>query len=283
MKQYAIILAIFLCSCNKENIVKEKNVVKKSLPSLESLLKFNSDKNGSGGFLINFSSAIGTKDINELTVNINGAYLNKQTQAKELGGTNYFNGLAIECSKDGNSYYNGDFSLTKGGELFGKNLNLGLNRSSSPNSVGDSVYNYNGGYVPEIFLISNNIERTVANANFEYISGTTLQPGFRFNWNKDSLNNNGVFIYLEYNPNTIGNEAFKTRFPNQKANGVLVDDNGSYRLTSDLFDDLPLNALITVHIGRGNFQYITQTDGTVTDMQITAITYQYDNMFYKDN
>jgi len=283
MKQYAIILAIFLFPCNKENVRIEKNVVKKNLPSLESLLKFNSDKNGSGGFLINFSSAVGAKDISELTVNVNGAYLNKQSQAKELGGTNYFNGLALECSKDGNSYYNGDYALAKGAVLFGKNLNLGLNKSYSPNTVGDSVYNYNGGYVPEIFLVSNNIERTVTNANAEYISGTTLQAGFRFNWNMDTLNNNGVFIYLEYNPNTIGNESFKTRFPDQKANGVLVDDNGSYRLTSDLFDDLPLNALITIHIGRGNFQYISKTDGTVTDMQITAISYQYDNMFYKEN
>ncbi len=288
-KNITIIIAslVILMSCKKNGDSQqfEKNVVKKDLPSFASLFSYATDNNTSGKFMITTSSVLGNTDLNKFfEININGAFLNKSNQQNEAGQTNYFNSIKVEPNemKPGqvHGYYK-NFNWSEAGELFGTNLNLKLQRGATASFGGDTVVNYNGGYSPKVFICTNNFMENGMASDGEYFSGSKLNPTFTFNWNKDSLNQNGVFVYLEYDPDDFGNQTIKNSFPTRQANGVMVEDNGTYTLTSEMFVDIPLNSRLNVYIGRGNFEYIRQLDGTVTDMQMTVLTYQNGGLFYK--
>lgn len=291
MKKYIIISilisSIISCKKNGDTTQFEKNIVHNNLPTFASLYKYATDNNTSGKFMLTTNTALGNTDLNKFfEININGAFLEKSSQQNEAGQTNYFNNIKVDPNemKPGQvqGYYK-LFSWNEAGELFGTEINLKLHRGAAPTLVGDTAINYNGGYSPKVFVCSNNFMENVITNSGEYVRGTKLMPSFTFKWNKDSLNLNGVFVYVEYDPNGIGNEILKTSYPNRAANGVMVDDNGIYTLTSELFVDIPLNARLSVRIGRGNFSYIKQLDGRVTDMQMSVLTYQYGEFFYKTN
>lgn len=292
MKKYIIILIAVLtnlssCKKNTEFQGIEKNVVKKNLPSFESLFNYASANNTSGKFMLTTNSHLGSKDLNKFfVVNINGAFLNKSTQQNEAGQANSFNNITVEPNQplpeQVYGYYK-NFNWADAGNLFGTKLNLRLHRGSAPSFAGDTAVNYNGGYSPRVFVCSNNFLENATTTDGDYVNGTRMNPTFTFNWNKDSLNQNGVFVYVEYDPGNLGNADFQLTHPNREANAVMVDDNGTYTLTSELFVDIPLNARLNVYIGRGNFEYIKQVDGTLTDMQLTVLTYQYGEFFYKNN
>ena len=294
MKKYSYIVFLLLStfiSCNKKNLLdnNEKYVVKKNLPSYQSLFNYITDNKISGSFILQTNAPLGYKDLsNHFVINVNGAFINKTTHQNEEGKTNFFNGIPVEPAviKPGEvfSYYK-NFNYSDAGRLFGNELKLKLHRLILPQFTSsiDTAIDYNGGYSPEIFVSTNNFEENSSNSNGEYISGTKVKPSFTFQWNKDSLNHNGVFIYLEYEPENFGNSLIKTSYPDRKANGIIVDDNGTYTLPDDLFEELPLNARLSVYIGRGNFEYIKQQDGTITDMQMTVLTYQFGELYYKTN
>ncbi len=286
-----IILSFAVCSlaisCNKNSEKFEKNVVRKNLPTFESLYKFVTDNNTSGNFMLETNTGLGNKDLNTyFTVHLSGAFIEKNTRQNSIGQTNYFNEIKIEPNimKPGEVYcYDKNLQWNEGGRLFGTQLNLKLHKGEANSAAGDTAVDYNGGYSPQVFVCSNNFAEAETTTDFHYIKGTTLKPTFTFTWNKDTLNQNGVFVYLEYDPNGYGNESLKASYPNKEASAIIVDDNGSYTLTNELFEDVPLNARMSVRIGRGNFSYIKQTDGSVTDMQMTVLTYQSGEFFYKTN
>lgn len=282
MKKITVIsfLLFSIIGCKKSlQLEIEKNVVQHNIPSFESLINFTDDSNVSGKFMIATSSPLREKNATNLKIHINGAFINKNTKSAESGSTNSFNGIEINCNQTDYSY-DKILNWEVGKILFGKNLKMILRKNSS-NFIADTVVNFNGGYIPEIFICSNNFQDGVTNQNSQYVNGDKLRPTYVFNWNADSLNRNGVFIYVEYNPKFYGNEAFLNTNPNRVSNAIFVDDNGSYKLTSELFDDIPLNSVVEVYIGRGNFGYITTENGTLSDMQITALSYQYNQFFYK--
>jgi hypothetical protein len=291
MKNIILIIALFigLVSCNKNKNTEqfEKNIVRNELPSFESLYKFATDKNTSGNFLIATNTGLGNTDLETYSdVQINGTFLEKNSQQNEAGQTSFFNGIGVEPNvmKPGEVYgYNRNFKWSDAGKLFGTQLSLKLHRGAAASFAGDTAIDYNGGYSPKVFVCSNNFEEGLTTTTGQYVRGTKVKPSFTFTWNKDSLNLNGVFVYVEYDPNGLGNETLKTSYPNREANGVMVDDNGSYTLTSELFADIPLNARLSFRLGRGNFSYIKQLDGSTTDMQMSVLTYQSGEFFYKTN
>lgn len=277
----AISLAIVSCKKNSASDI-EMNVIQKNLPSIESMYSFFTNQNTSGKFLIETNTSIGNNSLEIKTIHLNGAFINKNTQEREFGQTNSFDNIELSPTADGG--YDKNISWNEGKNLFGKNLSLIL-RKGSANLVGtaDTVINFNGGYVPKLFACTNYFQDGVSDQNMHYVSGTKMRPAFTFNWDKDTLNKNGVFVFIEYDPSTYGNESLSIANPNKASNAILVPDNGSYTLTSDMFEDVPLNARINVQIGRGNFGFIKNTDGTVTDMQMVALTYQQSSFYYKTN
>ncbi len=291
MKNIILIVALFsaLVSCNKNKNTEqfEKNIVRKNLPTFASLYEYATDNNTSGKFLLTTNTGLGNTDLEtSFEVHINGAFLEKGSQQNTEGQTNYFNNIKVEPNvmRPGEVFgYDKHFKWSEAGKLFGTQLSLKLHRGAAASLVGDTAINYNGGYSPKVFVCSNNFAEALTSTSGLYVKGTTVKPSYTFTWNKDSLNQNGVFVYVEYDPNGLGNETLKTSYPNREANGVIVDDNGAYTLTSELFADIPLNARVSIRIGRGNYSYMTQADGTVTDMQMTVLTYQAGEFFYKVN
>jgi hypothetical protein len=281
---FVVIISILSCKKNGESQI-EKNVVQKNLPSFEKLYSFINNQQSSGKFMINATSPLGWKDVNTVGVTVSGAFINKATQKADAGQTNFFNGLKVEPQID--KGYNGNFNWQDGNVLFGSELKLKLTRGTAAATAtapgGEIVANFKGGYSPQVFMCSNSFPDNVSDMSGNYISGLKLKPTYKFDWNKDSLNKNGVFVYIEYDPKDPSNEKFLRANPSRISNAIIVDDIGTYTLASDLFTDFPLNCRLRVYIGRGNFQYIAQPDGTTTDMQITTLSYQHGEFFYKTN
>jgi hypothetical protein len=215
-----------------------------------------------------------------LSININGVFLEKASQRPEVGGKNIFNGIEINPKADF-GYYK-DLNFEEGKILFGKNLKLTLNRGARRiTEGGDTVANFNGNYVPNIFYSTNNFSDRVVDENSLYTSGVTLKPNYTFSWNEDPNNNNGVFVYIEYDPKDPSNESFANAYPVHLSNAIIVEDNGTYTLSSELFDDFPVNSRLRVYMGRGNYGFITALDGSTSNMTMTALSYQFGEFFYK--
>ena len=254
MKKYItviVVLATTILACKKNAASDiEKNVVVKNLPTFESLYKLETATT-SGKFMVSAYMPLGATDLStSCEITISGVFLNKATQKPEIGQDNYFNNVKVECAPS-NWGYGKQLNWDNGKELFGSQLNLKFKRGApnSNNAVGgDTVLNLNGGYSPEAFICSNSFPESSMFSNGTYRSGTRLKPTYTFNWNKDTLNQNGVFIYLEYDPNDPNNASFVSANPERISNAIIVDDNGSYTLSSDLFTDLPLNSRLRIYI-----------------------------------
>ena len=283
----ALLSGFISCKKNQSGEQFEKNIVRKNLPTFEALYKYATDNKTSGKFLLTTNTGLGNKDLETFfEVHINGGFLEKNSQQNEAGQNSFFNGIQVEPNimVPGEVHgYDKHFKWSEAGRLFGTQLRLKLHRGATPSLVGDTAIDYNGGYSPKVFVCSNNFEEGLMTTQGQYVRGTTVKPSYTFTWNQDSLNLNGVFVYVEYDPNGIGNENLKANYPNREANGLIVDDNGSITLTSEMFADIPLDARVGVRIGRGNFSYIKQVNGTVTDMQMSVLTYQSGEFFYKTN
>jgi hypothetical protein len=289
MKKYSIvylIIAVSILSCKKNGESQiEKNIVQKDLPSFETLFNFFTSEKTSGKFSVNTSTSLGATDLDKFfQVNINGVFLDKETQQPQRGQSSFFNNIEVEARSE--VTYNKDLNWEIGKNLFGTELKLKLSRAAyalpSPGGVPDTVSNFNGGYSPKVFVCTNSFPDNAVDGSFNYVSGTKLKPAYKFDWNKDTLNKNGVFVYIEYDPKDPSNAQFLSAYPTRISNAIIVNDIGTYTLASDLFTGFPLNSRLRVYIGRGNFQFIVQTDGTKTDMQLSVLTYQHGEFFYKN-
>lgn len=279
---FIIILGI-LSSCSKNSDLPfKKGIVQKNLPSFESLFNYLNNSNVSGRFLLQSNTSLGMSDISKIPtpININGGFFasNSSTERK-AGGEAKFENIAISCTQDPS--YHKEISYDEGKLLFGKKISVSLIK---PESVAQGVVSnpatYQTNYIPQIFNCSNVFQENIAGSDGAYISGTKIAPGYQFTWNVDSENQKGVFIFFEYDPNDPINNLVKSNFPKKASNGILVDDIGSYTLTQEMFADIPLNAKLNVYMGRGNFQYLANSDGTASDVQFTAISYKYGNLYY---
>lgn len=276
----AIIITLFSCKKNGDFYV-QKNKVFTNLPSLGKIFGFINDQHTSGKFMINVTSPLGKTDKKYFDVDISGGFLNKETQQREAGQFVSINGLIIPHNRD-NISFSKTFDWNTGKAVLGTKISMQMVKTgfgSFTNS--DTIKNLYGGYSPEVFVCTNNFSDNVMTDSSRYYSGTKLKPSFTFTWIPDSLNRNGVFVYLEYDPTNPANDLFKDTYPSKVANGIIVDDNGSYTLPADMFTNMPLNSRLSIYMGRGISRWILNGNGTPTDMQISSLTYQYDNLFYK--
>lgn len=115
--------------------------------------------------------------------------------------------------------------------LFGKNLILNKNNARSPS---DSLY------IPEELIVD--------------FSSTTIEAGTIINWNADSQNENGLAVFVSYNPLLQANVNLAMN------NQYLIDEvftlsegNGSYTLTQQDIDRFPEGATLDFRILRGAY------------------------------
>lgn len=71
---------------------------------------------------------------------------------------------------------------------------------------------------------------------------------FDIRWNEDNTNSNGIVIIAEWNGSTLSGPAQNVSI----ANVDIVDDTGSAILNTDLFSDMPDEALVNLWLIRGN-------------------------------
>ena len=68
------------------------------------------------------------------------------------------------------------------------------------------------------------------------ISGTEIT------WTEDALNENGVLIVIEYDPQTQSDPDNRINFPDSKTVGKVAEDKGTYTFTKNDFKGFPQNA-----------------------------------------
>ena len=83
--------------------------------------------------------------------------------------------------------------------------------------------------------------------------------GFEIEWNEDQQNENGVVVVAEWNGATMYGPSQTVTI----ANVDIVEDNGLAILNTDLFEDMPDEALVTLWLIRGDLITISG-DGEIT-------------------
>jgi hypothetical protein len=283
MKHYILAGVLFftLISCNKDKRLKiEKGVVNTGAASIETLQAFFGNPETGGRFVVLQNSRIGDKDESLATTIVNGSFRREGINLK--GEKNKFAYIEVECDPSLNTYYK-DVSGPDAGKFFGKKINIQLGRKGEERRISqDYIINTASGYNPQSFTCTNEYVGIVYNYDWTILSATPLAPDSFLYWNKDTQNTKGVFIYLEYDPLELANKQMKDAgFNKRQGNFVMVDDIGSYTLTDELFIDIPANAQIEVYIGRGNFEYLRDTQNNLTDIQFASLTFQTGYFQYK--
>ena len=262
IKYYSNILFIFLFSCSKNlQVINKKNIVFKQTYPIQNI----SNKNKQWNILIQTSSYF-TENILYHNIHFTGSF--KKDNKNSISSIS-FNDLSIAIGK---KYFDSTISTQSPNQIFGKNLKL---------KVKDLQVDI--GYIPTLLNPTNNIQSTVMYTNGDYFSGVILKPNFKFTWAKDSLNKNGVFIYLEFDPKHLGNEKHINNFSKILSNLIIVDDNGSYLIDEKMFEGFPSNSLLSFYIGRTNFFNINKMDGIKTPLRLLTASYCIGDFYYKSN
>lgn len=283
MRQYVISAVIIFSffSCNKDKIIElKKGVVNTGIPSIESLQAFLGSHNTGGRFVVLQNSRFGDKDQPLVTTIVNGAFKNGLTFLK--GEKSKFEDIFVECDPAINTYYK-DVSDSAVDKFFGKRISIQLERKGeSGRASQDYIINTETGYNPQSLICTNEHGNLVYNYDWTILSGTPISSGSYLTWNMDEKNTKGVFVFIEYDPLEYANKSMKDAgFNKRQGNFVMVDDIGSYKLTDELFTDIPANAQIEVYIGRGNFEYLRDTQNNLTDIQFASLTFQTACFQYK--
>ena len=106
--------------------------------------------------------------------------------------------------------------------------------------------------------------------NFPRITVDTIVANMPMNivWNADVKNENGVFVYADYQPvRPFNRAASSTGYQTEIKAAVHVPDNGSTTLPASFFSKFPSVGVIELTIGRGNAQIVSSG------------TYQYQILF----
>lgn len=114
-------------------------------------------------------------------------------------------------------------------------------------------------YIPDILYITDTLDYNIDNDNDLVI-----------NWNQDNQNTNKVFIYIEYKRYNHTNDSTMT--DDEIDYAIMVPDNGSYTIDSDIIDDFPVNGEIAIYVGRGNQDIFVNNS---KDFRILAYTYYH--------
>lgn len=122
----------------------------------------------------------------------------------------------------------------------------------------------------------------VYNCDWSFKNSAFLSSGKLIKWDADTLNTKGVFIFIEYDPTDETNAPLVAQGFNKRiSNAIWIEDDGDYNLDAELFEDIPLNAKVELRMGRGNFNYLTDNNGKISNIQVYALSYIYGSFQYK--
>ncbi|MDO8365235.1 MAG: hypothetical protein Q7T20_00465 [Saprospiraceae bacterium] len=101
-------------------------------------------------------------------------------------------------------------------------------------------------YVPKMM--------TITSPSFS--NNSVISQGTTISWEADSNNTFGVGIAIHYNPNAFENYGLN-QSGSTVTNLVRVEDTGNYTITANNLAGIPVNAELTLRIGRGNYQRVS--------------------------
>jgi len=261
MKKIHILSTAISClvifGCNKTNNETTKDV--SGIPDIPSII--------AGYQAVNTAKVHGKFYVKSLTINdqkntntaqIGGAFYDDKGNIVEGGKVN-IGGVELKPNK---GFYGFDSFLERD-KFFGHEVNFTVNKliTAQDPCGGDgqppcSTGGGGGGipvYVPQAIT-----------GNVNVIDGS-----YRFTWNRDPQNGNGVVIVAEYSPGLYANTGNPTQVPVRKS--ILVPDNGYYYMEANWFDSFPRNGTIVLYIGRGSYTLINQGDILVGTYAANAV------------
>ena len=248
------------------------------LPSLLSYFDITS-KHTNAAFGVSLSTSMRDKNNEYAPLSFQGLFLSNNGSAVK-GGLVKFNNQSFTTS-DG--YYGSGSSLDK--NLVGEKRPFSFQKPSTfdiqPNSLtsgnlelGSTIYDTL--YVPKLLDIKS------GQPTADDMSQNVIKLGHQFTWIPDPKNiSMGVIIGVEYYPSDILNSAYKTVQPRPIKHGRVIEDNGSYKLDSFFFTDIPVGAAVQITIARANYKLDTDTEST--PYTLFAYNFKFADYYYRGN
>ncbi len=235
------ILSFLIVGCKKEIPIINQNsysLVKK-VGGYKIDDKYKQFNNGSDAVFDISLSHIPNVNREEFSSVFQGSITHRQLMC---GGTLKLNTLSLKCNDKSYMQKVDDVEVVK--SFFGKEMLYSL---SGENGVNSFEYRLS---VPKY------IEMTSPKKGKGF-EETFIKKGDVVSWNADNNNSNGVLIMVSWNGST------KSSLTGGKSvlNYNIVPDDGNETLSEAYFENIPVDALLTVTIMRGNFEYFKNTDG----------------------
>ncbi len=273
-KIYFAVTVILLLSCSRNSqIFNKKNVILKQTFPIQKI----TNKSKLLNVIIEANTYFSEEKITYHDIHFNGRLVKKSNDSIT---SVLFNSLLMKLDDKGN--FDSTINLDKKNLIFGDTLHL-ITESKSKLNSNETFNNLIIGHIPKVFMPTKNIERTDLYNEGIYVSLVILKPNFSFTWEKDSLNKNGVYIYIEFDPTLPGNEKHKDKLPKIMSNLITVDDNGSYIVNERMFEGFPSEAILRVYIGRTNMFNIKKQKVFKTPFQLMTASYCIGIFYYKAN
>lgn len=154
--------------------------------------------------------------------------------------------------------------------LFGNDVTFDVEGNTS-NSIPDFETEF---YVPtKLTITSPTIASLTPNAStvgFDAVPQISRYGDLTLNWNADENNENGVAIIINWSGLMIDPEWEDTEeweelggmivnTGGNRKNIVIVDDEGTFTIPEEDFDDIPADALIRIQVIRGNIEILEES------------------------
>lgn len=266
----SILCSLILFSCKRDKLSERKEKIQITNLVKEFLLKYDKPRNGTITFQHQDAAWLKHEPIN---IMISGSsYINKNPEVTTSSRGYTINKTLIPFNGDYKapgfliqSFGNSSDRIAFLKNIWGTKVKIGFTNSGS--SILNSSFRTTtdeGFYIPEQiemeanfvdnFQISENINNTIS-------------------WNPDPQNPiNSIFICVTYE-GTLSNETNPSFSADNTVQVFLeVPDNGSYTLTPDLLDMLPVDARAAITIARANYEMIVDPT-TGEEVLVQAITY----------
>ncbi len=203
-----------------------------------------------------------------------GRYLEDSKRTPSNGGDYKFGNVQLSFDASTKSYLpqegriSNDAKLSQIANLFGNQSEFSLSRDGSTLLSFDQ-------YVPEKIVVDLKNAKEHDGSNLSVMK----RDDFEISWNMDDQNTNGVIAYLWWNGNKAGMSAYEQKEEILVNRAIKLDDNGKAKLSSELFNDIPNNAIVTVFFIRGNVS-IKEFDGK--SFKFYSVTQNKHNLVIKD-
>lgn len=290
-----LLITTFFVKCKKDDIIKKNTSTTKEVNKVNYLFDplrrdtklFENYYLGKGNYNIGYDCQKGYSMLENVTRETNTAY-----------GSVRFNNVfskVNECSIEGNlleeKLFDGNYSYSLERpninniihNWFGKKVTFKMTYDGAGNRITsldviDTVYipqeiNVDGSRIQSIF------GATTLNSGE---NGVSRNGSYIINWNADSRNTNGMAVIISWH-----GKSYTTSDPHNPISSLnyivnldIVDDIGTYTITTDNFKDLPQNAIFDILLIRVGG--ITDVVGSGQKLFVGATMYSFPSFYVND-